>query len=84
MHLFLVRWPDMDRVYHLHPEQMATGFFATSLPSVPAGTYRIYGDIVHDSGFAETAVGEAMLPDVHGQPVSGDDAAGPSLPREWL
>jgi hypothetical protein len=80
MHLFLVRWPEMDRVCHLHPDQTAPGFFATSLPSLPGGTYRIYGDIVHDSGFAETAVGEAMLPEVHGQPVSGDDAAGPSLP----
>ena len=59
MHLFLVRWPAMDRVFHLHPEQTAPGFFETSLPSLPGGTYRIYGDIVHDSGFAETAVGEA-------------------------
>jgi hypothetical protein len=85
MHLFLVRWPDMDRVYHLHPDQTATGFFATSLPSMPGGTYRIYGDIVHDSGFAETAVGEANLPKVHGQPVSGDDAAGPdSRDMIWL
>jgi hypothetical protein len=81
MHLFLVRWPDMDRVYHLHPDQAATGFFETPLPSLPAGTYRIYGDIVHQSGFAETAVGEAKLPDVQGQPVSGDDAAGPDSPN---
>jgi len=80
MHLFLVRWPRMDRVYHLHPDQTAPGFFATSLPSLPSGTYRIYGDIVHDSGFAETAVGEATLPEVQGTPISGDDAAGPSLP----
>jgi hypothetical protein len=89
MHFFLVRWPEMDRVYHLHPEQTATGFFSTSLPSLSGGTYRIYGDIVHESGFAETAVGEAILPEVQGQPVSGDDAAGPSLPRDgfdmvWL
>jgi hypothetical protein len=82
MHLFLVRWPDMDRVFHLHPEQTAPGYFATSLPSMPRGTYRIYGDIVHESGFAETAVGEVTLPDVAGKPVSGDDAAGPSLPAE--
>lgn len=80
MHLFLVHWPDMARVYHLHPDQTAPGFFATSLPSLPAGVYRIYGDIVHESGFAETAIGEVKLPEVHGQPLSSDDAAGPSLP----
>ena len=32
---------------------------------------------MHESGFAETAVGEVTLPDVAGKPVSGDDAAGP-------
>jgi hypothetical protein len=80
MHLFLVRWPEMDRVFHLHPEQTATGYFETAAPAIPRGTYRIYGDIVHDSGLAETAVGEVSLPDVIGKPVSGDDADGPSLP----
>ena len=89
MHLFLVRWPAMDRVYHLHPEQRATGYFSTEAPSVPHGTYHVYADIVHDSGIAETAVGEVSLPDIAGKPVSGDDAAGPSLPAngyrmEWI
>lgn len=80
MHLFLVRWPAMDAVFHLHPEQTAPGYFALSMPSLKAGTYRIYGDIVHDSGFGETAVGETVLPDVKGKPLTGDDAGGPSLP----
>jgi hypothetical protein len=79
MHLFLVRWPAMDRVFHLHPEQTAAGFFETRLPSLPGGVYRVYGDIVHASGFAETAVGELRLPDVEGTPVTGDDADGPTV-----
>lgn len=89
MHLFLVRWPGMDRVFHLHPEQKAAGYFSTAAPLLPRGDYRIYADIVHDSGLAETAVGEATLPDIAGSPISGDDAAGPSLPANgyemiWL
>ncbi len=80
MHLFLVRRPDMDRIYHLHPTQAAAGYFETELPSLPSGTYRVYGDIVHESGFAETAVGEAMFPDVAGKPLDGDDAGGVSAP----
>ena len=32
MHLFLVEWPEMDRVFHLHPDQTAPGYFATALP----------------------------------------------------
>ncbi len=89
MHLILVGWPAMDRVFHLHPEQNAPGYFSMPAPSIRRGTYRIYADIVHDSGFAETAVGEVVLPDIAGKPVSGDDAAGPSLPADgyrmvWL
>lgn len=76
MHLFLIRWPQMDYVFHLHPEQRATGFFDTALPSLPAGTYRLYGDIVHETGLAETAVGEIALPVTTGTPLDGDDAGG--------
>lgn len=80
MHLFLVRWPDMDRIYHLHPAEAAKGYFEIELPSLPKGSYRVYGDIVHDTGFAETAVGEVTLPDITGKPLSGDDAGGPTAP----
>jgi hypothetical protein len=80
MHLFLLRSPDMDRVYHLHPTQAATGYFEIELPSLPKGTYRIYADIVHEDGFAETAVGEVALPDITGKPLSGDDAGGITAP----
>ena len=76
MHLFLIRWPQLDYVFHLHPEQRATGVFDTSLPSLPAGTYRLYGDIVHETGLAETAVGEIALPVTTGTPLEGDDAGG--------
>jgi hypothetical protein len=85
MHLFLVRWPGMGRIFHLHPEQTAPGFFTTALPSIEGGKYRIYADIVHESGFAETAIGETTLPEVHGTPLAGDDAAGPDSPGMiWL
>jgi len=80
MHLFLLQWPDMDRIYHLHPTQAATGYFEIELPSVPKGNYRVYGDIVHENGFAETAVGDVALPDVAGKPLSGDDAGGVTTP----
>ena len=85
MHLFLIRWPAMDQAFHLHPDQTATGSFGTefgsTLPSLPGGRYRIYGDIVHETGLAETAVGEVDLPAVQGQPLSGDDAGGASVPE---
>jgi len=74
MHLFLVRFPSLDQFAHLHPEQTSPGFFTTTLPAMPAGHYRIYADIVHESGLAETAVGNVDLPDVSGGRLGEDDA----------
>ena len=82
MHFFLIRWPAMDVFYHLHPDQNTL-----ALPSLPAGHYRMYGDIVHASGLAETATGEIDLPDIKGAELTGDDAGGamPGDPKMvWL
>jgi hypothetical protein len=56
MHLFLVREPAMDALAHLHPIARSKQAldFDTAVPSLPAGRYRVYGDIVHESGYAQT------------------------------
>ena len=74
MHLFLLRVPAMDRFYHLHPAQAGDESFTVSLPEIPSGTYKIFADIVRGTGFPETMVSEINLPDVAGQPYSGDDS----------
>jgi hypothetical protein len=74
MHLFLVRVPALDRFYHLHPEQATDGSFGVTLPAIPAGRYRIFADIVRGTGFPETLVSEIDLPNVEGEPLSGDDS----------
>jgi hypothetical protein len=74
MHLFLLRVPAMDRFYHLHPEQVSDGSFAVKLPASRSGEYKIFADIVRGTGFPETMVSEINLPDVTGQPLSGDDS----------
>ena len=79
MHLFLVRISDMKSLWHLHPNQDQTGEFSQVLPSLPAGHYRIYADIVHHTGFPETEVGEIDLPAIAGQSPNGDDSGGAAL-----
>lgn len=77
MHAFLIRMPAMDRFYHLHPvhpEQASDGSFTLKLPTIPSGKYRIFADIVRDTGFPETMVSEIDLPNVAGSPFSGDDS----------
>jgi hypothetical protein len=74
MHLFLLRTPGLDRFYHLHPEQNADGSFSIDLPSISAGHYQIFADIVRESGFPETMVTEIDLPEISGKPFNGDDS----------
>ena len=76
MHLYLIRRPGMDVVYHLHPDLIAPGQFRVTLPSTPAGTYSLYADVVHATGFPETLVGDLTLPEIVGRPLAGDDAKG--------
>jgi hypothetical protein len=79
MHLFLVRVPDMQSFWHLHPEQTVEGQFLDHLPSLPAGHYQIYADIVHQTGFPETQVSTIELPATGGTPLQGDDSGSPNL-----
>ena len=80
MHLYMIRWPAMDTVFHLHPEPIASDEFQLALPSVPAGTYHLYADIVHASGFPETMVATVTLPAITARPLAGDDAEGQGSP----
>ena len=80
MHLYVIRWPQMDIVAHLHPEPAGSGEFRLALPSLPAGDYHLYADVVHASGFPETIVGQIKLPAISGRPLAGDDAEGTSAP----
>lgn len=79
MHLYVIRVPEMDRVWHLHPEMVATGRFEHALPGMPAGRYALFADVVHENGFPETPRAELELKSaVAGKPLEGDDSAGPT------
>lgn len=81
MHLYVIRELGLDEVYHLHPEQSSAGVFRLSLPSMKAGQYRLYADIVHANGFPETPVGQITIPEhFTGRPLEGDDASGSAAP----
>ncbi len=86
MHLFLIRVPQMDRFYHVHPDLAAgsPNTFMVDLPQIPAGHYQIFADIVRESGFPDTMVADMDLPDVPGVPLTGDnsDATAPPIPND--
>ena len=80
MHMFLVRQPGLDAFAHLHPAMPDENTFVADIPaSLPEGTYRVYGDIVHESGFERTLVASVAIGPVSGvsspsTESSGDDA----------
>jgi hypothetical protein len=76
MHLFLIRVPQMDRFYHLHPDLTpgSANTFTIDLPEIPAGHYQVFADIVRESGFPDTMVAEIDLPNIPGVPLTGDNS----------
>lgn len=80
MHLYVIRMPEMDRAWHLHPERGADDVFTQQLPDMPAGRYALFGDIVHANGLPETATAQIDLPAISGAPLAGDDAGASAPP----
>ena len=76
MHLFVVS-PALDRLWHLHPAEVATGAFEQRLPDMPAGQYEMFADLVHATGVSETVTGTLETAAITGAPLSGDDSAWP-------
>jgi hypothetical protein len=77
MHLYAIREPEMDAVFHLHPALNSAHSFRISLPAMPPGNYTLYGDIVHANGFPETLVSQISVPaNMLGGTPGPDDAAG--------
>jgi hypothetical protein len=83
IHVFMIREPDLTAFAHLHPSTKDSVGFTSSLPVLPAGTYRVYADIVHESGFTQTLVSKLTLPRPArdgGRPTDDDDAARAVVP----
>jgi hypothetical protein len=72
MHLFLIREPGLDAFAHLHPVRRDAGRFEARLPALPAGRYRIYADVVRESGFAQTLTTAVDLSAPLGSTPAGD------------
>jgi hypothetical protein len=76
MHLYAIRQPGMDAVFHLHPAVASDKHLRMTLPSMPPGTYRLYGDIVHANGFPETLTADLVVPPgVPPAPLASEDAS---------
>jgi hypothetical protein len=83
MHLYVIRQPGIDVIYHLHPDQREPDEFRVALPAMPPGDYKLYADVVHENGLPETLVSRIQLPNgvpAPARPLSGDDARAETQP----
>ena len=64
MHMFLVEDGTPPRGFaHVHPVPEDPTRFRLPLPPLPAGTYRVYADIIHDTGNDRTLQATLALPE---------------------
>jgi hypothetical protein len=76
MHLYAIRQPEMDAVFHLHPKPVSSEHLGMTLPAMPPGKYRLYADIVHMNGFPETLTASLTIPaGISAAPLSSEDAS---------
>ncbi len=54
VHLFMVDRAERRSFAHLHPTTTDTITFTAPFPALPAGTYSVFADVVHASGFTQT------------------------------
>ena len=78
MHMFVVGAPGMDAFAHVHPVPVDSSTFRVPWPDLPPGEYRIYGDIVQESGFAQTVV-DTVTVDAAALAIDGEVGAGATL-----
>ena len=62
MHLFLIKQDYMQAFAHLHPTKTESDMFEAPLPPLPEGSYSVYAEVTHESGFARTLVSTVNLP----------------------
>ena len=60
-HLFLARVDTVGVLAHLHPALADHATLVTVLPPLPAGRYRVFADVVHETGFQRTLVDSLEL-----------------------
>jgi hypothetical protein len=63
MHMFIIREPQLDNFAHIHPVSVDPDTFDVVVPPLQAGQYRVYADVTHESGFAQTLSNTVAIPE---------------------
>ena len=69
MHMFMIR-DDLGAFAHLHPLTSDSVIFSSAMPPLPPGRYRVFADIVHESGFTHTLTSTVDVGATSGAPTA--------------
>jgi hypothetical protein len=83
MHMFVIA-EDLTAIAHLHPETTDTVTFVAALPDLPPGRYRIYGDITHESGYAQSLPSAVEIPGTRDAGAPDEPVIGSSGDESWF
>lgn len=83
MHLFVIAENGESNFAHLHPRTIDSTRFRSPLPPLPEGRYRVFADITHSTGFAQTLSASVSIPAMRGEATAGrNDDDSWSIARE--
>ncbi len=83
MHMFIIREPQLDAFAHIHPVRLDSVSFEVLVPPLPAGSYRVYADITHESGFAQTLTDTVDVPDLLPDAAPADSGLSADVDDSW-
>jgi hypothetical protein len=84
MHVFMVREPALDVLAHVHPARRTHWQFEAVLPPLPAGDYRIYADVTHETGFSQTLTALARVPEAPSGPATNGAPSSADPDDSWF
>lgn len=82
MHMFLMGRGANLGFAHLHPVSVDSTTFTVGLGDLPAGSYDVYADVVHETGFPQTLVARVEVPAGRGPLGDSDDAVFEGAPAD--
>jgi len=82
MHLFLIKDADMSSFAHLHPVQTDSLGFTTTVPPIPPGRYRLFGDVTLENGSSLTVTNTIDVATASAQNAAGGPSSGARDPDD--
>jgi hypothetical protein len=84
VHLFLISTDGRSAFAHLHPTTRDSVAFEAAIPPLPPGSFRVFADVVHASGFTQTMAATVDLRAAPAPSAAGNGASTADPDDSWI